>query len=285
MDAVHIPSLVAHLDIPEGALLPVESVPGALLLDELPGFRVFDPGPLPEPLAFAFPALGLAPSPGLQQGARVPRSHPETEHTLRTCARPKFAGLELSQVGAKGASKERGHQDAADPVPESRPAGLGAGGPWGVLGHDAVLRAGDQAGLLQPRRGLKVLADDVLCRRAVRLEYAAHLPGLDALLAAAAARGRTLCPKGPGRDRHALVPGAQTPVVQILVPVTHPEAVALVGGPLALVAVGVQCRPALHVGAPDGPALAAARTAVAAHAAPPGTWKKNISHGSKSGIM
>lgn len=94
-----------------------------------------------------------------------------------------------------------------------------------------------------------------------------------------------MCPKGPGRDRHALVPGAQTPVVQILVPVTHPEAVPLVGGPLALVAVGVQCRPALHVGAPDGPALAAARTAVAAHAAPPGTWKKNISHGSKSGTM
>lgn len=107
MDASHLPILVAHLNVPEGTLLPVEAVPGTLLLDKLPSLGIFYSCPLPEPLPFAFPAFNLASCPSLREGTRVPRSNPETVHALWTCARPWFARLELSQVGTGSASKKR----------------------------------------------------------------------------------------------------------------------------------------------------------------------------------
>ena len=272
MVAGHVPGLVPHLDVPEGALLPVQSVPGPLLLDQLPGLRVFETYLVPAPHALAPPPLGLAGGPGLREGTGAPGPDPETVHPLWGRARTRRAGVELCEVGASAAPEHGGHQDAADTVLEAGATGLGAGGPGRVLGHHAVLWAGDEAGLLQTRLGLKVLTDGVVRMGPVRPERAAHLPQLSPLLPAVA-QGQLRGPVGPRRDRHALVPGTQMPVVQVLVPVAHAEAVPLVGGPLGLVAVGVEGGPAVHVGTPDGTALAATGAAVAAHASPPRPWR------------
>lgn len=272
MYAGHIPSLVAHLDFPEWTLLPVKAVPGPFLLDKLPGLGIFDSCSLPEPLAFTFPALYLARWPSLWQGARAPGTNPETVHALRTCARPRFTGLELSKVGADSASKKWRNQDTTDPIPEACSTRFGAGCPWRILGNHAILGARDQTCLLQARFGLKVLTDGILCWSPVWLEYAAHLPGLNALFASTACE-RPWGPKGPCWHWHALIPGTQLPVIKVLVPVTHTETVSLVGGTLALVTVGVKCRPAVHMGAPDCPALAATWATVAAHTSSPWTWE------------
>lgn len=146
--AGHVPGLVAHLDVPERTLLPVEAVPGPLLLDELPGLWVLDPGALPQPLAFSFPALHLACRSSLREGAGGPRSHPEAVHALWTRARPRCTRLELSEVGANRAPKQRRDQDAPHPVPEARSTRFGAGRPRRVLGEHAILRARDRSGRL-----------------------------------------------------------------------------------------------------------------------------------------
>lgn len=268
MYADHLPGLESHLNIPERTFLPVKAIPGPFLLNELPGLGVFDSCSVPESLAFPFPAFGLACCPCLWEGAGAPRSHPETVQALGTRARSRFTRLELGEIGADGAAEKRRHQDAAYPVPEARSAGFGTGSPWRILRDHAVLRAGDQTRLLQARLGLKVLTDGILCWRPVRLQHAAHLARLDALFASTACE-LPWGPEGPRRHRHALVPGAQPPAVQVLVPVAHSETVPLVGGALTLVTVGVERRPAVHVGAPHRSALAATRTAVTAHTSPP----------------
>ena len=197
---------------------------------------------------------------------------------LLALAEPRLAGVELGQVGAGLAAKQRRRQHPADPVLQTGATGLGAGRPGAELGHHAVPGAGDEAGLLQPRLGLKVLADGVFGRPGVGLLHAGHLAGLEALLAPGAHAGRrrrrVALHAGAAAHGHrqAAVPGAQLPVVHVLVPVAHAEAALLVVGPAGVLAVGVQGGPAVHVGAPDGAALAAAGSAVAAHAPPPWPW-------------
>ena len=194
---------------------------------------------------------------------------------LLALAEPRLAGVELGQVGAGLAAKQRRRQHPADPVLQTGAAGLGAGRPGAELGHHAVPGAGDEAGLLQARLGLKVLADGVFGGPGVGLLHAGYLAGLEALLAPGAHAGRrrrrVALHAGAAAHGHrqAAVPGAQLPVVHVLVPVAHAEAALLVVGPAGVLAVGVQGGPALRVGAPYRPALAAPRATLAAHAAAP----------------
>lgn len=158
-------------------------------------------------------------------------------------------------------------------------AGLGALGPGGELGHDAVLPARDEARLLLPRLRLKVLADDIVSWNPIGLLYTGDVPGLDAFLPSEALQGLLMA---AGEDRPALVPAADLPVIQLLVPVTDSEAALLVVRPLWLLAVGGQRGPALHMGTPHRSCLDASWTAFISHASPPWTWKTrehaNIAH-------
>lgn len=158
-------------------------------------------------------------------------------------------------------------------------AGLGALGPGGELGHDAVLPARDEARLLLPRLRLKVLADDILSWDPVGLLDTGDVPCLDALLPSEALLRFLVA---AGEDRPALVPAADLPVVQLLVPVTDTETALLVVRPLRLLAVCGQCGPALHVGTPHRSCLDASWTTFISHASPPWTWKTredaNIAH-------
>lgn len=160
-------------------------------------------------------------------------------------------------------------------------AGLGALGPGRELGHDAVLPARDEARLLLPRLRLKVLADGILSWNPVGLLYAGDVPCLDPFLPSEALQGLLVA---AGEDGPALVPAADLPVVQLLVPVTDTETALLVVRPLGLLAVRGQRGPALHVGTPHCSRLDASWAALISHASSPRTWKTredaNIAHSS-----
>lgn len=157
--------------------------------------------------------------------------------------------------------------------------GLGALRPGGEFGHDTVLPARDEARLLLAGLWLKVLTDDILSWHPVGLLDAGDVPCLDPFLPSEALQGLLVA---PGEDRPALVPAADLPVVQLLVPVTDPKTALLVVRPLWLLAVRGQCRPALHMGAPHRSCLDATWTTFISHASPPRTWKTredaNIAH-------
>lgn len=204
-----------------------------------------------------------------------PGAQPETVETLLTLAQPWLTRLKLSEVGASSAAKQRRRQHRADAVLQAGATGFGAGSPGAELGHHTVPGAGDEASLLQPRLGLKVLAYGVLSRCRVSLLDTCHLTGLDALLAPSAHagghhRGIALCTGATTHGHgYTLVPGAQLPVVHVLVPVAHAEAALLVVGAGGLLAVGVQGGPAFGVGTPHRPALAAPWATLVAHTAAP----------------
>lgn len=153
---------------------------------------------------------------------------------------------------------------------QSIAAGLGALRPGREFGHDAVLPARDEACLLLPGLRLEVLTDNVLGWHPVGLLDTGDVSRLDALLPPEALQGLLVA---AGEDGPALVPAADLPVVQLLVPVADPKAALLVVRPLGLLAVRGQRGPALHVGAPHCSRLDATWTALISHASPPRAWK------------
>jgi len=66
---------------------------------------------------------------------------------------------------------------------------LGAFGPGRKLRHNAVLLAGDEAGLFQERFGLEVLTNDILCRNVLLFLDACYLSHLNAFLPLNALKG------------------------------------------------------------------------------------------------
>ncbi|KAK7823563.1 hypothetical protein U0070_004677 [Myodes glareolus] len=76
-----------------------------------------------------------------------------------------------------------------------------------------------------------------------------------------------------GNHRLTLIPGSQPPVVQLFVPVTHPETVLLVTRSPSLLAVRMQRGPAFHMSTPHSPGLDAAWSTVISHTPSPGTYK------------
>lgn len=143
--------------------------------------------------------------------------------------------------------------------------------PRGKLSHNAVLPAWDEACLLLAGLGLEVLTDDILSRHPVGLLDAGDVSCLNAILPSEALLGLLMA---AGEDRPAVIPRADLPVVQLLVPVTDTEAALLVVRPLWLLAVGGQCCPALHVGTPHCSSLDATWATFISHASPPRTWKR-----------
>lgn len=171
-------------------------------------------------------------------GAGPPGSHLEAVEAFVSLADSKLACPELCQVWTSCSAKQRRSQNKAYPVLQAQPAGFRTGSPHTELRHYTVPWTGDETGLLQTWFRLKVFADGVLCWLSICFLNAAHLPGLDTLLSSGT-HSRTLYPSTAHGDRNTLVPGTQLPVVQILVPVAHSEAVLLVVWPLCLVAVSV----------------------------------------------
>ena len=154
------------------------------------------------------------------------------------------------------------------PVLEPTAARLGASRPGRKLRHDAILLAGDEAGLLQEWLGLKVLTNDVLCRNVFLLLDARYLSHLNAFLPLNALQGFLQAFRN---HRLALIPRAQPPVIQLFVPVTNFEAVLLVTGSLGLLTVGVQRCPPFHMSTPHSPGLNASWTTFVSHASAPRT--------------
>lgn len=152
-------------------------------------------------------------------------------------------------------------------------AGLRALGPGREFGHDAVLPAWDEACLLLPWLWLKVLTDDILSWNPIGLLYTDDVPCLDPFLPSEALQGLLVA---AGEDRPALVPAADLPVIQLLVPVADPETALLVVRPLWLPAVRGQRGPTLHMGTPHRSRLDASWTAFISHASPPWTGLPQI---------
>lgn len=267
--ARHLSGLIPHLDVPISALLPILPVPVSLLLDEFPGLGI-PHGLSSVPctlLALAAPP-GLPRRPGVGHGARAPGPHVQAGRALVRLARAGPAHLELRQVGAARAAEPGRRCHVAGAVLEPAAARLGALGPGGELGHDAVLRAGDEAGLLQQRLGLEVLADDILRGAVFLLLHARDLSHLNAFCPLHARQGLL---QAFGDDGLTRTPGSQPPVVQLFVPVTDSEAMLLVAGSLGLLAVCVQRRPSFHMRTPHRPGLDASWAAFISHASAPGT--------------
>lgn len=200
--------------------------------------------------------------------ARAPRPHIQAVQAFFHSAGAGLADLELGEVGASRPPKLRRSHHVPRAVLEPIAAGLRALRPGGELGHDAVLPARDEARLLLPWLRLKVLADDIVSRNPVGLLYTGDVPGLDAFLPSEALQGLLVA---AGEDRPALVPAADLPVVQLLVPVTDSETALLVVRPLRLLAVRGQRGPALHVGTPHRSCLDASWATFISHASPPWT--------------
>lgn len=202
--------------------------------------------------------------------ACAPWSHVEAVQAFFHSARAGPADLEFSEVGASRATKLWWGHHVPSPMLKPTAAGLGALRPGGELGHDAVLPARDEARLLLPGLRLEVLTDGIFSCNPVGLLYAGDVPCLDPLLPSEALQGFLVA---AGEDGPALVPAADLPVVQLLVPVADPETALLVVRPLRLLAVGGQRGPALHVGTPHCSRLDSSGAAFISHASPPWTWK------------
>lgn len=146
----HLPRLVAHLDLPQVALLTVHAVTVPFALDELPGLGVLDAsGPSALPISpVSFPASRLPGGAGDGQGAIAPTAHPEAEHAVPALAQAWLTRLEVGEVGAGGTSEHGGHQDPADAVLEPRATSLGAGSPRCELRDHAVTWTRNDARLL-----------------------------------------------------------------------------------------------------------------------------------------
>lgn len=151
--------------------------------------------------------------------------------------------------------------------PGAAPTALG---PGGEVRDDAVPRARHQAGLLEGWPGCEMLADLAGDGAPVQLLEAAGAAALQAVLC---------CDAGPGLTAgHAGAPSRNLPLKQLQVPVADLKAPPLAFGLLLLVAVRVVGRPALSVGAPDGPAASAPRTAVTHASAPVTCKRRGLSH-------
>lgn len=164
-------------------LLAVLPVSVSLLLDQFTGLWILYPFP-----SVLVPLFTLPPSPGLSHlsrvghRARAPGPHLQAVHALLGLAGAGLAHLKLRQVRAPGAAELGGRHHVTRPVLQPAAARLGAFRPGGKLGHDAVLPAGDEAGLLQERLGLEVLTDDILRRDIFLFLDARYLPHLNAFL-------------------------------------------------------------------------------------------------------
>lgn len=95
------------------------------------------------------------------QPAFAPRAHAEA---VRVLLLPEGTGRSSTgsgfrQVGARGTPVERRSDDRPCPVLQALGAARAARGPAGELRHDAVPRAGHQAGLLGGRLGAEILTD------------------------------------------------------------------------------------------------------------------------------
>lgn len=127
--------------------------------------------------------------------------------------------------------------------------------------------------MLQEGLGLKVLADGVVGRKVFVFLDARDLPHLNAFFPLRALQGFLQAFRNHWL---ALVPGPQSPVVQLFVPVAHFETILLVIRPPDLLAVGVQRGPALHMRAPHSPGLDASGATLLAHAPAPRTLNKDL---------
>lgn len=202
------------------------------------------------------------------QPAFTPRPHSEAVSVLLLPKRTdgSAAGSGFGQIWARGTPVERGSDDRPRPVLQALGAARAALGPAGELGHDAVPRAGYQAGLLGGRLRCEVLTYFIGDNRSVQLLEAADTPVLQPVL-----RGDTsLCSRltASKGDEPTPVPSRNFPLEQLQVPVADFKAPPLAFRFVLLVAVHVVRCPALRVGAPDGPTPNAPQAAVTYAPAP-----------------
>lgn len=92
------------------------------------------------------------------------------------------------------------------PMLEARAASSTAAGPGGEIGHNAVVRAGDQASLFESRSWGEELAYPLRNSRAVRGSHAMDFPSLDAVLGRDALRNPRFELVGPEGGQNARPP-------------------------------------------------------------------------------
>jgi len=266
--------------LPEHGVCPI-----APYTPDLPGL-VTDlhlPGTEPQHASLSRVRANIRHSPGhpvdvfrMGPPAFAPRPHSEAVGALLlllpagTGGRP--AGSGLGQIWARGTPVERGSDDRPRPVLQGPGAARAARGPAGELRHHAVPRARHQAGLLGGRLWREVLTYLVGDQGSVQLLEAADAPVLQPVLGGDAEPGSRLTVSSEG-DEPTPVPRRDLPLEQLQVPVADFKAPPLAVGSVLLVAAGVGRRPALCVGAPDGPAPNAPQAAVA-HTPAPVTCKR-----------
>lgn len=202
------------------------------------------------------------------QPAFAPRPHSEAVDVFLLPERTggSAAGSGFGQIWARGTPVEGRSDDRPRPVLQALGAARAALGPAGELGDDAVPRAGHQAGLLGGRLWSEILTYFVGHDGSVQLLEAADAPALQPVLRGDASPGSHLT-AGNG-DEPTPVPSRNLPLEQLQVPVADFKAPPLAFGFVLLVAVRVVRRPALRVGAPDGPTPNAPRAAVTYAPAP-----------------
>lgn len=171
------------------------------------------------------------------------------------------AGSGFSQIRAGGTPIQRRSDHRPGPVLQALGTACAALGPAGELGDDAVPGAGHQAGLLGRRLRCEILTDLVGHHGAVQLLEAADAAALQPVLGSDTSPSRHLTAGKGGKP--APVPSRNLPLEQLQVPVADFKAPPVVFRLVLLVAVGVEGRPALQVGAPDRPAPNTSRAAVA----------------------
>lgn len=130
------------------------------------------PSAHPKPLVLRLPAL----APGADFKAVVMLAFPYRTGQ-EVCANPR-----LGEVRAVSTAVHRRSQHMSGPMLETRAACSTAAGPGGEIGYNAVVRAGDQAGLLERRSRGEEFTYPLRNRRAVRGAHAMDFASLDAVL-------------------------------------------------------------------------------------------------------
>lgn len=231
----HLSGLISNLYVPVFVLLSILSVSISLFLNKFTGLWILHSF---SSVLFAFFILPTSPCLSdlswVGHWARAPGTHVQAVHALFSFTRIGPAHLKLRQVWTARASKLGGRHHMTCPVLEATATSLGAFWPGRKLRHNAILLAGDEAGLLQERLGLKVLTNDILRRNIFLFLDAYYLSHLNAFFSLNALKGFLQAFRNHGQT---LIPRSQPPVVQLLVPVTNFETILLVIGSLSLLTV------------------------------------------------